>query len=1176
NLIFFKKAFYTGIGLTGIISVLTWLGVTGPSYYLLGLVPITSFLIGPVVAWISGKGRYIGDEINRKLFGRIKGSRYDEYWTSSIIRTAKEINQDPVQFAERLKEKRKEMDEIQTNIEKDKEVEEIISSAGKYITDKNNKEEYEKIKNLEHNPIKALSKIEEMLINRLKNYDGVIKGITGIIGNIKKSIDEETNNIIKETKEYVDYEEYKEIFELRNNPKKALQKVEEILNKKEEPEKYGDIIRNINRILDRDNFKKQLEDKVNKIKPMIRPTVQSKYKYKYTNELFDEKLFDQEIKNTEQRTQSIFSVDKMIEELNILKEEIAEKEIKNKGDKEEFIKIIENEVDRLNEEKENIEREINQIEKIIDTAYDKRNSFQNRINKPINDLKREEIKKIARIIGVGSAPYIVQFIWYKAITESAHKKGFDAIELAQKVNEEKAEQIKQFLRNFQKEWKSEEFIPVKIYIQMINEPQNIRSILNDMVSTLILEKEKKSSQEEIIEIENEIQKIENYKQNVIVGKIEFLEHKFNKARTITEDVIPETQEKQGNIKEKIDGKNIISKIKSIITSLVSSVIINPIKNHNYRKSIQRKAKKYLEDKNTDALFSLFTHSSLEIRENTAKALIDIGDYLSVKFLMKALSGTQRDVQIRANQALEVIKEERGIEPFIKNLKDEDNKVKSKAIELLGEIGDKQAVDPLIQLLNNKNSRVKEKAAEALGKIGDKQAVVPLTKLLNDEDSRVKEKAAEALGKMGEEQAVTSLIQLLSDESSKVREKAAEALGRIGDEQAVTPLIQLLSNENSKVREKAAEALGKIRDIKAVNPLAKTINDKDSAVRKKAAEALGEIGDKRAIQHLLDRLEREWFVKEAIKRALSELGYKEDSDKEKQSKREEDNKNKIKKGLLLSVQSIVAMLFSIQIAKAAPVKSALESESISYIVPFIIPFIIGLYIMDKAMLFIFNKVGKRTGSSKVTAIIDEIYNENISLRIEAARALGMTGTEKAKEILNNALEDEDNPDVRKEIEEALSREEKQKPESTEGQRKSEERERVFERLAKGDIEMHQSFLKNNYDVSSRIDAIIALGNIGGKEAAEVLKNYINAENAQVRKEVEKSLIKIGEPAIESVTEVLEDRNWVIRMRAAIILGEIGGEKAVEPLVEALKDDEMAVRMNAARALGKMDGEAADQA
>ena len=93
---------------------------------------------------------------------------------------------------------------------------------------------------------------------------------------------------------------------------------------------------------------------------------------------------------------------------------------------------------------------------------------------------------------------------------------------------------------------------------------------------------------------------------------------------------------------------------------------------------------------------------------------------------------------------------------------------------------------------------------------------------------------------------------------------------------------------------------------------------------------------------------------------------------------------------------------------------------------------------------------------------------------------------------------------------------------------------------------------------------------GEQAAELLIQVLKPVGGVVFEGVRKmavyTLVRIGEQAVGSLIQALENEDWVVRFSAADALGKIGDARAVEPLSRALKDENSIVRTNAAWALG----------
>lgn len=120
------------------------------------------------------------------------------------------------------------------------------------------------------------------------------------------------------------------------------------------------------------------------------------------------------------------------------------------------------------------------------------------------------------------------------------------------------------------------------------------------------------------------------------------------------------------------------------------------------------------------------------------------------------------------------------------------------------------------------------------------------------------------------------------------------------------------------------------------------------------------------------------------------------------------------------------------------------------------------------------------------------------------------------------------------------------------------------------------LKHN-DKDIRLSAIEALGKIRDSRAIDPLIQTLSQhEGLEIYKNAVETLVKIGEPAFNSLINALRDNDFSIRMYAAEALGLMGDTRAVEPLIHALKDKVELVRGNAVSALGEIGNERAVKA
>ena len=110
-----------------------------------------------------------------------------------------------------------------------------------------------------------------------------------------------------------------------------------------------------------------------------------------------------------------------------------------------------------------------------------------------------------------------------------------------------------------------------------------------------------------------------------------------------------------------------------------------------------------------------------------------------------------------------------------------------------------------------------------------------------------------------------------------------------------------------------------------------------------------------------------------------------------------------------------------------------------------------------------------------------------------------------------------------------------------------------------------------DSAIRIEAAKGLGDIGGRQALEVLGIGLTDRDASVRKRVVQALRWAGTVfAVPFIQEAVEnDRAVDVRLEGVRMLRKIGTQFSINPLQAALMDDrDMSVRLAAADALGEV--------
>ena len=99
-----------------------------------------------------------------------------------------------------------------------------------------------------------------------------------------------------------------------------------------------------------------------------------------------------------------------------------------------------------------------------------------------------------------------------------------------------------------------------------------------------------------------------------------------------------------------------------------------------------------------------------------------------------------------------------------------------------------------------------------------------------------------------------------------------------------------------------------------------------------------------------------------------------------------------------------------------------------------------------------------------------------------------------------------------------------------------------------------------------DALVRIG----QPAVESLIASLKDSDLSCHRRIADVLVKIGQPAVEALIACLaaKDGDSDVRRQAAETLGRLGDNRAVEVLTACLKDKEISVRREAIEALGKL--------
>ncbi len=114
------------------------------------------------------------------------------------------------------------------------------------------------------------------------------------------------------------------------------------------------------------------------------------------------------------------------------------------------------------------------------------------------------------------------------------------------------------------------------------------------------------------------------------------------------------------------------------------------------------------------------------------------------------------------------------------------------------------------------------------------------------------------------------------------------------------------------------------------------------------------------------------------------------------------------------------------------------------------------------------------------------------------------------------------------------------------------------------------LSGSPDPHIRQYAAYLLGGAGEERVVQNLIATLHDPDKGVRTMAVQALVELGTPAVDPLLDLLDDRHWVVRYRAAEALGLIGDQRAVKPLVDMLADEKDHVRYMAAKGLGRIGG------
>jgi HEAT repeat protein len=181
------------------------------------------------------------------------------------------------------------------------------------------------------------------------------------------------------------------------------------------------------------------------------------------------------------------------------------------------------------------------------------------------------------------------------------------------------------------------------------------------------------------------------------------------------------------------------------------------------------------------------------------------------------------------------------------------------------------------------------------------------------------------------------------------------------------------------------------------------------------------------------------------------------------------------------------------------------------------------------------------ADNVDDLIQRLNQENVYVRMQAAKRLGDIGDARAVQPLIAVLNDE-----------------------KAGIRAAD----ALVQIGKSSVEPLIVTLKSKSPIARR-NAAIALGKIGDIRGVNSLIYALRDNDLIVRRNAAQALGEIRNTrAVEPLINALTDKVPIVRRYAASALGEIEDKRAVSALIGALTDNDAIVRINAATALNHM--------
>ena len=257
---------------------------------------------------------------------------------------------------------------------------------------------------------------------------------------------------------------------------------------------------------------------------------------------------------------------------------------------------------------------------------------------------------------------------------------------------------------------------------------------------------------------------------------------------------------------------------------------------------------------TELIEPLLRDGGTEVRRHAANTLQRLG---SVSDKIAELAGARRE-RMHAQRWLVQLGRAGTSDVFLPYLRHEDFRLRARLGQILGEIGDNRSLGGLAVLLDDAMWPVRLRAAEALASVAPTDALERLEPLLADPEEAVRVAALKAIRQVTREVDDEQKLKLVSwyeSANAEVRQLIIELVGRIPGTRVDALLKRALTDRNPNVRLPAVEAIGARKSESWGDLLVERLSDRDLDVRCAAARSIGEFDTEKGKEALVACVER---------------------------------------------------------------------------------------------------------------------------------------------------------------------------------------------------------------------------------------------------------------------------------------------------------------------------------